>query len=307
MIRTAIIIIFLAVYVNGYSQPSVTADAQTLSFLQQFRDVYATALKAGQAERMTSFFADSIRLMPEYQRTVWTKGNAGVYYRAFLKRFNVVEYNREIIEVMDLGKMLIELGTLSEVLQQKENGKTDTIRGKYADIWKKDDKGRLELVTQAWNYSHQVAIADRMIFPDVPAVTMAYQGHIAVNNPLSFEIAAYNGLQEKVVTEHNAKLWGMFYSDDYILFYSAHPVYKGRKELDAYLEDHVKHLPVFEKLDIRTDRIEDLEGYVIEYASHIAIVRNGDWSGVGTGKNIRVWRREKNGILRICRGVAMYD
>lgn len=305
--RTAIIILLLTASVRAYPQQSVLADASTLSFLQEFREGYSAALTAGQPEKITNFFSDSIRLMPEYQRTVWTKLNAEAYYKAFTGRFKVTAYKRDVIEVMDMGRMLIELGTLSELLQQKENGKIDSIRGKYVDIWKRDDNGRLMLVTQAWNYSHQVTIADKMIFPDVPAVVMAYQGHVAVNDPLSFEIAAYNGLQERVITEHNAKLWGMFYSDDYMLFYSGHPVYKGRNELEAYLADHVKHLPVFEKLDIRTDRIEDLGGYVIEYASHIAIVRDGDWSGVGTGKNIRVWRREENGALRICRGVAMYD
>lgn len=305
--KTAITLFFQLLLLNAYSQRSVLADAQTLSFLEQFRLNYATALTAEHPERLTSLFADSIRLMPEFQHTVWTKENVQAYYKAFLARFRVTQYKRELIEVMDLGKMLVEFGSLSAILQQKVSGRTDTIHGKYADVWRRDDKGGLTLVTQAWNYNHQVAIADKLIFPDVPAVIMAYQSHVPVNDPLSFEIAAYNGLQEKVIAEHNPKLWGFFYTDDYMLFYSNHPVYKGRKELEAYLDDHVKHLPVFEKLDIRTDRIEDLGGYVIEYATHIAIIRNGDWSGVGTGKNIRIWRREKNGILRICRGMAMYD
>jgi hypothetical protein len=46
---------------------------------------------------------------------------------------------------------------------------------------------------------------------------------------------------------------------------------------------------------------------VIEYASHIAIIRDGEYSGVGTGKNIVIWRREKGGSLKIFRGIAMYD
>jgi hypothetical protein len=91
------------------------------------------------------------------------------------------------------------------------------------------------------------------------------------------------------------------------MFYSGTPVVKGRKEIDAHLEEHAKHLPVFEKLDIRTDHIDDLGRYVIEYGTHIAIVRDGDWSGVATGKDLRVWRRDERGALRICRGVAMYD
>jgi hypothetical protein len=92
-----------------------------------------------------------------------------------------------------------------------------------------------------------------------------------------------------------------------MMFYSNSPVYKGRNELDAFLAEHVQHLPVFEKLDIRNDQIDHQGEYVIEYASHTAIVRHGDWSGVGTGKDVRIWRREKDGSLKVFRAVAMYD
>ncbi len=37
------------------------------------------------------------------------------------------------------------------------------------------------------------------------------------------------------------------------------------------------------------------------------MVRDGDWSGVFTGKDIRIWRREPDGTLRIFRNIAMYD
>ncbi|MEJ7644851.1 MAG: hypothetical protein WKF87_09665 [Chryseolinea sp.] len=91
------------------------------------------------------------------------------------------------------------------------------------------------------------------------------------------------------------------------LVYSNHPIYQGKKEVTEFLKDHVTHLPVFEKLDIRNDRIDNLGEYVVEYASHIAMIRNGDWSGVNTGKNITIWKREKDCSLKIFRGMAMYD
>jgi hypothetical protein len=66
-------------------------------------------------------------------------------------------------------------------------------------------------------------------------------------------------------------------------------------------------MPIFEKLDVRNDRIDDLGNYVIEYASHIAIIRSGDFSGVSTGKDLAIWRREPNGALKIFRHITMYD
>ncbi|MGX5816880.1 DUF4440 domain-containing protein [Chitinophaga lutea] len=303
--RSLITPVFFLLSFSAAAQRAIQADAATLARLQQFRQVYAAALTSAQPEKLAASFADSIRLMPESQWTVWTKENVLLYYQAFLRRFKVAEYRSEVLEVMDLGKMVIVFGTFSQTLVQSPNERRDTIHGKYTDIWRRESNGQLNLVTQAWNYSHPVAI--QLSFPDVPAVNMAYQQHLPVKDPLSFELAAYNSFQEGIISEHDGGRWKQFYTDDFLFLYSNHPPVKGRQEIDAFLDDHVKHLPVFEKLDIRTDRIEDLDGYVIEYASHIAIVRSGDWSGVVTGKNIYVWRREKSGVLRICRGVAMYD
>lgn len=298
---------FCLMLCKAFSQRSVTPDSRTVSSLAEFRKNYVAALKANDPAAATRLFADSIRLMPENQPTIWTKVHVLKYYQGLLSRIRVKDCQLEPLDVMDLGRVVVEFGTFTSIVQLRSKTSADTVHGKYANIWSRDTKGVLLLATQAWNYSQPPAIADSLVVRDVPSVNMAYQAHIPVKDPLSFELAAYNSFQEKVIMEHDAIRWKQFYADDFMFLYSNHPVYRGRKEIDAFLDDHVKQLPVFEKLDIRTDRIEDLDGYVIEYATHIAIVRSGDWSGVVTGKNIYIWRRDSNGILRICRGIAMYD
>ncbi|HEY5824985.1 MAG TPA: nuclear transport factor 2 family protein, partial [Cyclobacteriaceae bacterium] len=144
-------------------------------------------------------------------------------------------------------------------------------------------------------------------FNDIPNTDVALLSHVPVNNPVSFELAALNRLMEKTISEHDESLWLQFYSDDGSFMYSRTPMVKGKSELAAFLNHHVKGLPVFEKLDVRNDHIDDLGNYVIEYASHIAIVRSGDFSGVFTGKDLAIWRREKNGSLKIHRHIGMYD
>jgi len=82
---------------------------------------------------------------------------------------------------------------------------------------------------------------------------------------------------------------------------------KPNPEIDAFLKEPVNQLPVFEQRASRNDQIDELGPFVIEYTSHIALVKNGDWSGVSTGKDIRIWRREPGGSLKIFRQMAMYD
>jgi len=110
-------------------------------------------------------------------------------------------------------------------------------------------------------------------------------------------VAAFNGLMEATVSQHDAKIWSQFYSDDGILFSKGNPLNEGRKAIDEYLE----------KLDIRNDEIDYLGTYVIEYASHVANWRYGESSGVNTGKNIRIWRRGPDGSLKMFRQIGSYD
>ncbi len=62
------------------------------------------------SETLAGYFADDLRLMPELQKTVMTKANALAYHRAFIGRFDIDAYTREEIEVLDLGKRVVEFG-----------------------------------------------------------------------------------------------------------------------------------------------------------------------------------------------------
>ena len=152
-----------------------------------------------------------------------------------------------------------------------------------------------------------IDFTDQLKFKEIPNVDVALSPHVNINNNISFELAALNRLVESTVSQHDAKIWSLFYSDEAILCHSGRAISKGKKEVDDFLIEHCRELPIFETLDVRNDRIDHLGNYVIEYASHIATVRNGDWSGVGVGKDLRIWRREKDGSLKIFRHIGSYD
>ena len=128
---------------------------------------------------------------------------------------------------------------------------------------------------------------------------------------LSLELAGhaapYGRPRQKAVVQHDASLFSRCYADDAILLPNYGKAYRGRAEIDPYAVDHFAHFPVFEKLDIRNDRVDESGGFVIEYASHVANWRNGDASGVNTGKNLRIWRREPDHSLKIIVQLGAYD
>ena len=275
--------------------------------LDRYRADYVKSVLEGRPELAAPYYADKIRLMPEFQKTVLGKPNATAYDQAFAARFAVHEFRREAMDVLDLGSRLVESGAFHLKMTLKSNGQPRELTGKYLDIWEKAEGGTPLLVTSAWNHNRAIDFSDELRFLEVPAVQMALQGRVPVRDRISLEFTAFNRLLETSIIQHDGGVWSLFYADDAVLLANYIPMHVGKKAVDAYIEEHVKQLPMFEKLDIRTDRIENLGRYVVEYASHVANWRNGDSSGVSTGKNIRIWRRDSDGSLRIIRQIGMYD
>jgi ketosteroid isomerase-like protein len=250
----------------------------------------------------------NIRLMPITQPTVFGSANAAAYYRAFLERFAVRDYARTSAGQFDLGTRVVEIGRFTQKLTHKSTGEAFELTGKYLDAWEKQPDGVLSLVTAAWNCDTWLAQAETMRFTEVPSVRTAFEPRAPINSEVSFELAALGLLHEAAVTQKDARLWSRFYADDAIMLANNGGLLAGRKAIDDYIATHCPQLPFFEKLDLRIDRIEELGDYVIEYASQVATWRRGDASGVGTGKNLRIWRREPGAhALKIILSIGSYD
>ncbi len=275
--------------------------------LDNYRSAISKAMLSGNFIGVNNFCSNEIRTMPEFQKATLGKSNMIKYYTAFSGRFIIKEYTRKETEILNLGSQIVEFGNFEMKLILRSSGHEYLFKGKYGDIWEKRLNDSLLLITQVWNYNHKLENNDLLKFDEIPAVTIAFISHVPVNSPISFELAALSRLQEICITQHDPIVWSQFYSNDAKVFYNFQAPVEGRNAIDSFLKKHVTELPVFEKLDIRNDRIDHLGNFVIVYASHIAIVRNGDWSGVSTGKNIAIWKREKDGSLKIFRGFATYD
>ena len=295
----ALVFYCLLLNINGFTQSDPT------SLIDLFNDKYVEMYEAEDFSIVANHYEDEVRLMPEFQATILSKANAEQYYTSFFDRFTVQKYDRKIFEVLDLGSRIFELGTFNMVLSDVSD--TINLEGKYVNIWHYKKNGQLALITEAWNYNHGVDFVEKLKFNEVPSVRMALEAHLPITDNISFEIAGLNALMERIITQQDGHLWSMFYDDEGMSLHSFVPMNIGREQIDDYLLKHAKELPVFEKLDIRTDRIDELDGYVIEYATAVANWRIDQYSGVSTSKNIRLWKRQKNGSLKILRIIAMYD
>jgi ketosteroid isomerase-like protein len=278
--------------------------AQHESSLDRFEAAYKQIMSEDRAERILPFYSDKVRVMPEYHGTLFGATNARLYFNAFFERFDVEGYERGRLKAFDLGARIVDVGRFKMKLASGTD--THELTGKYAEVWR-NTSGQLSLLAQTWNYDSYPAIANELRFANVPSVRTAFEPHVPVKDALSFELAALNKLQEAAIKEKDANVWAQFYANDALLLMNHGLAYDGRSAIDKYLNDHAAEMPVFEKLDIRHDEIDPIGTHVIDYASHIAVWRSGESSGVNTGKNIRIWRREPHGGLKVIVQIGTYD
>ncbi len=277
------------------------------SWLDSYRSSYAQSVLKGTADQLVTRYSDNVRLMPPYHASVFGRSNARAYYAAFFERFDVRRYQRVEVKTFDLGSRLMEVGRFTMSLTARADARLHEISGSYTDIWEVSAGKPSTLLTHVWNTNSYPAIANDLRFSAVPGVRTAFEARVPVKDNLSFELAALNRLHEVAITQADGKVWSLFFADDAVLLANHHELVQGRAAIDEYIDAHVKELPIFEKLDIRNDAIDLAGRYVIEYASHVANWRDGDSSGVNTGKNIRVWRREPDGSLKMICGIGNYD
>ena len=295
------------------STAAVTAASEPREISRQHRDVldaYRTAIAdayvTGDPKGAIQPLAESVRLLPAYQKSVLGKTDAATYYQAFLRRFEVSSYQRSPIEIVDLGTRILEIGRFTMAMTPR-GSQAHTFTGKYMDLWEKSPSGALTLHTAAWNHDEMPKFADQLRLAEVPSVHMALQARVPVTAGIALELAALQKLEESAIAQHDGKTWALFYADDAIALTNQGTVVSGRKALNEYFEKHAKALPVFEDLDLRTHQIDDLGDYVVEYSSGVVTWKVNEWSGVNLGKGILIWRRTDGRTPQIWRAISMYD
>jgi len=284
-----------------------SASPELKSTLGAMRATRIQAILEGNPEPLVAPCTGSTRLMTEGLATVFGSSNIAAYFRAFFARFTVRAYVYNDVQTWDMGPRVAEFGRFTMRLAPKAGGGELSLQGKYLDLWEHHSGGGLRLAAIASNFDAWLPNGDILRFDGIPSVRVAMQARVPMENDLSVELAAYNLLIQRALIEHDAALWSRIYADDAVLLPNNAPIARGHAAIEAFIEAHCRELPIFEQLDLRNDRIEEADGYICEFASHIANWRNGAASGVSTGKNLRIWRRQPDHALKLILQIPAYD
>ena len=296
--------LFLIV-VSVNAQPNKTK--QLKNKIEKINSEVSKALVGKKVKSIMSYFNNDAISMPEYQASLIKKEKIENYYSLLTKRFNIKSYDKQITEIIDLDKRVIEIGDFRTAYYLIEKDTTLNLNGSYLNIWERTKNGEIKVLVESWNFRHDVKNRESFTFLELGKSSWN-DSYLKIDTTLiAFELASLNELMAKTVSSHNPHLWSQFFTTDAKYIYSHTPVQFGKAEITEHLIDHCKYLPKFDKLLIGNNQIEILNDYVIEYASHYVDWSFGETKGVSTGKDIRIWKRMPDCSLKIYRQIAMYD
>ena len=129
------------------SQAMVEADLEMISDL---REVYATAVNAGDVDRLTDSFTEDAVVMPPNEPVVTGYEAIELWFQANFEEFTAeLTVSSEEVEVVD--EWAFDRGTYTLTLTPKAEGEPIEDNGKYIDILQKQPDGSWKYTRTIWN------------------------------------------------------------------------------------------------------------------------------------------------------------
>jgi ketosteroid isomerase-like protein len=258
-------------------------------------------------EILINHFDEGAICMPEFQPSM--KGTLAIkeFYRGIINRRQTISFNKIISETIQLKNNIVEIGTFTTNYLDSEGIKT-TLNGKYLNIWVLQSNRDLKLKAESFGYLHRVE-NPTMHLVKLSNEYSAYKfsQRVETSNDLSFQLLALNTLMEKSVRMRDGNLRTEFFTDDAIFMPFSDSSKVGIKSIRKHLIDYNSYPVKIDSIAIYNEYIEDCTNYVIEYPRFYVKWHTSDNSGVGSGKGIRIWRREKNCSLKLYREIGIHD
>jgi ketosteroid isomerase-like protein len=302
-----LLLLSLSLFVNSSVIAQLKTNESFEDKIQIKNKQISNALIAAKIDMLIDNFDDDAVCMPEFQPTMKGKLALKEYYSEILKRRQIISFNKIISETIQLKNDVAEIGTFT-VTYKTSDVLSTTLHGKYLNIWMIQQNGNLKLKAESFGYLHAVDNPASHVVAITKGLTNSASAKQSQRiNDLAFQLKALNTLMEKCVQTRDGNLRADFFTNDAIFMPFADSAKVGmtsiRKHLIAYNSYPVK----IDSINIYNEYFEDCDEYVLEYPKFYVKWRTSENSGVGSGKGIRIWRREKNCSLKLFREIGIHD
>lgn len=258
-------------------------------------------------ETIMSYFDKDAFCMPEFQSLMKSTASIKEYYTEILNRRQIISFQKKISETITLKNNIAEIGTFTTTYITTDGQKT-TINGKYLNIWAVEKNDILKLKAESFGYFHSIdKPSNHIVKISKELSNHKFPEPNQTDKDLSFQLLAMNTLMEKSVRTRNGNLRADFFTNDAIFMPFADSSKIGINSIRTHLIAYNSYPVSIDTISIYNEYFEDCQNYVIEYPRFYVKWHTSDNSGAGSGKGIRIWRREKDCSLKIYREIGIHD
>ena len=145
--------------------------------LQAIDSSMAVCYVDANADSLVSFYNKEFTYLPEYKPPIYETGDLQKFYANWFKSQKVLFYNKKIYSVENIADYVLEIGNFRMGYQTKP-GLVNYYSGKYMNMWKRDNSGRLKIISEAFG-------SDKYIEPeDMPYATVEVKGTVKLDESI---------------------------------------------------------------------------------------------------------------------------
>ncbi len=272
--------------------------------LEQMNRRIRTAYLNGDAHLLTELYADSFILMPEYKPAISSPEDLKSFYTDWFRTVTNTACDRRIDKAERYGNYLLETGTF-QLRYDSARTAPRQYAGNYMIMWKRDKKGRLNIMAELFGSSSYLGAGD-VPYAHVAVKDSFVQQEHQVSEQLLPQVIIFDSALVRSIRAGDGKARAEAFTSDGL--YSPHfsqPV-EGMTALLPYLVSVYR--PEARLYAAHTYREWFHTDSVVFLTGHF----RGGWGDAGNGGTFEgnmfnFLKREKDGTLRMHRQIANND
>ncbi len=299
--------LFLIASQTAISQTQLSK-SKIIERLNQENEFIVNAELNSDLEKRLSVFGDNPICMPDHQVSMMGDEDLEHYFGTIFERRTLSKYDRTISDIFLLQDRCIEIGTYEKSGIYNQNNTPFTHKGKYMNLWKIDVKGELKLDIECWNYDNAVELVDPLLVAlPTSGESTSYEVESSLTDQQIDGMEDAKILMSKGVNERDGHIRASIYHDDGVFMPHDQPMMVGKEEILAHMIDYNSGNVTIDSLAGGSQWAENLGEYILESSFYYVEWSMDEYSGVGRGKGLRLWRRTEDGKQKILLNIALRD
>lgn len=269
--------------------------------------IVKAAIKNDVAQHLSVFHQAPIS-MSEHQVSMQGVEHLQQYYQTIFERQNLSTYQRKTTKIYPIDSRIIEIGTFRKEGVMTANQTPFSHQGKYMNLWILDDSNQLKLAVETWNYDQPVEDVTSLLV-DIPPAEQhgVFKTKRALTLAQTDAIKAAQVIMKRGVQRRDGPMRAALYHQDAVFMPHDEPMMIGGAQILEHLIDYNAGDVIIDNVEVGVNWSENLGDYILQSSNYYVEWRVDNYSGIGKGKGLRMWKKTADGSLKILVQIALRD